>query len=204
MTSIVSRCAWWLAIDARLRCLALACLALFAAAPGARAQLTESYRIQPTDILVIEVVNEPKIGIKELRVTASGEISYPFIGAVKVVEMSPAAVQAKIKELLEADYLVNAQVIVQIKEFRKRYVSVIGQVNRPGPVEIPAERRLTVIEVISFAGGLTRLARSNDIQLTRAGRTEPMRLSLEELTRNPDKPVYVETGDVINVPESRI
>lgn len=203
MTSIVSRFAWWRVTEAWLRTLTAAFL-VFGGGLVARAQVGESYRIQPTDILIIEVVNELQLGAKEFRVTASGEIAYPYIGSLKVLDLSPVAVQAKVKELLEADYLVNAQVIVQVKEYRKRLIYVHGQVNRPGPVEIPAERKMTVIEALTTAGGLTRLARSSDIQLTRAGRSEPMRFSMEELTKNPDKAVNVEPGDVIFVPESRI
>jgi protein involved in polysaccharide export with SLBB domain len=59
------------------------------------------------------------------------------------------------------------------------------------------------MDAIAAAGGTTRLARTSDIQLTRPGRPEPLRFREEEL-RNPDKPVIVEQGDVIFVPESRI
>lgn len=202
MTSIASRSAWWLAIEAGLRLLAL-CVAGWGVSARAQASLNESYRIRPTDILIIEVAAEPKLASKEFRVTGSGEISYPFVGAVKVLDRTPAEVQAELKSLLEADYLVNAQVMVQVKEFRKRLVYVLGQVNRAGPVEIPAERRMTVIEAITFAGGTTRLARTSDIQLTRSGRAEPMRFSLED-QRNPEKAIALEDGDVIFIPESRI
>lgn len=168
------------------------------------AGLTDTYKIQAQDILVIEVVNEPQIGSKEFRVSAGGEISYPYINILKVGERTPIEVQKELKRLLEADYLVNAQVIVQVKEYRKRLVSVMGQVNRPGPVEIPPERRLTVIEAISQAGSFTRLARKNDIEISRTGLQKPIRCSDEEQRNNPDKVIYLEPGDVVYIPESRI
>lgn len=166
------------------------------------AQISESYKLQPTDILIIDVVNEPQLGAKEFRVSASGEVSYPFIGAVKVVDRTTTEVQTELKRLLEADYLVNAQVIVQVKEFRKQLVNVMGQVGRPGLVEIPAERKMTVLEAINVAGGVTRLARTSDIELIRHGRAEPVKYNLEEL-KNPEKPIYVEPGDIIHVKEAR-
>lgn len=172
------------------------------ASTSSEPSLSESYHIQPTDILIIDVVNEPKLAGKEFRVSAKGEVSYPYIGAVKAADRTPTEVQEEIKRLLESDYLVNAQVLVQVKEFRKRLVSVLGQVARPGLVEIPAERKLSVNEAITIAGGFTRLARTSDIQLTRVGRSEPLRFTAEEL-RNPDKAIYLEQGDVIYVPESR-
>jgi polysaccharide export outer membrane protein len=172
-----------------------------AEAPGAL--VSESYRVQPTDILIIDVVNEAQLAAKEFRVTAGGDISYPFIGAVKAGGRTPLEIQNEVKRLLETDYLVSAQVLVQVREFRKQQISVFGQVNRPGLYELPPERRMTVMEAIALAQGLTRLARSSDIQLTRQGQTEPLRFSLEDL-RKPEKVVYVEPGDVIFVPESRI
>lgn len=201
MPFIVSRFAWRRGIE-RLARLVVAFL-LVGAGPVVRAQLTDAYRIQPTDVIIIDVVNEPQLAAKEFRVGSNGQISYPFVGAVKVAARTTSEVQEEVKRLLESDYLVNAQVLVQVKEFRKQTVIVVGSVNRQGLVEIPAERKWTVFEAISAAGGFTRLARTSDIQLTRLGRNEPMRFSQEEL-RNPDKAVYVEPGDVIFVPESRI
>ena len=174
-----------------------------ASSAQAQAQGLDSYRIQATDIIVVEVVNEPQLAAKDFRVTTSGEISYPYIGAVKAAGRTTSELQVEIKERLEADYLVNAQVMVQVREFRKQQVSVLGQVGRPGLVNIPPERKLTILEAISEAGGPTRLARTSDIQVTRQGREEPLRFSLEEL-RKTDKLVHVEPGDVIFVPESRL
>ncbi len=201
MTSTALPCAPSRASDA-LRLLIIAWLGVVCLPWTGFAQISESYKLQPTDILVVDVVNEPQLGAKEFRVTATGEISYPFIGAVKVVDRTTSEVQAELKRLLEADYLVNAQVIVQVKEFRKQLITVIGQVGRPGLVEIPAERKMTVLEAISVAGGVTRLARTSDIELIRAGRNEPMKFSLEDL-KNPEKTIHVESGDVIHVKEAR-
>ena len=41
--------------------------------------------------------------------------------------------------LLGTDYLVNPEVTVNVKQYRLRIVSVIGKVNRPGPVQLPDE-----------------------------------------------------------------
>ncbi len=170
---------------------------------AARGQVSESYKVQPTDVLIIEIANEPKLSAKEFRVAASGEISYPFIGAVRAANRTTVEIQEEVKRLLETDYLVNAQVLVQVRDFRKKIVSVFGQVNKPGLIEIPPERKMTAIEAISAAGGLTRLARQSGIQLIREGKKEPTLYNMDEL-KNPDKPVYVENGDMIFIPESRI
>ncbi|MBX3746787.1 MAG: polysaccharide export protein [Verrucomicrobiae bacterium] len=205
MKYIAFRCAWRQVIDGLGVWLALAGLGLGlgAASPRAIGQLTESYQIQATDILLIEVVNEPQLGAKEFRVSANGEVSYPFIGALRAAGRTTVEVQQEVKRLLELDYLVNAQVIVQVREFRRAHVAVFGQVNRPGLIPLPPEQKMSVMEAIAAAGGFTRLARTRNIELTRAGMEEPLRFRVEDLT-NPERIVHVEPGDTIFVPESRI
>jgi protein involved in polysaccharide export with SLBB domain len=201
MKTIASLRAWWLAFRSGL---VLAAATWSAVAISATAPVSESYKIQPTDILVIDVYGEPQLGAKEFRVSANGEISYPFIKEIKVADRTITEIQTELKRLLEADYLVNAQVIVQVKEFRKQTYTIIGQVVRPGVFEIPAERKLTVLEAIGTAGGPTRLARTSDIELIRRrSGSEPLRFSLDEL-KNSDRAVHIEDGDVINIKESRI
>jgi polysaccharide export outer membrane protein len=178
-------------------------LALGMTVSTAGAQVSESYKVQPTDTLIIEVANEPKLSAREFRVSSSGELSYPFIGAIRAADRTTVEIQEEVKRLLEQDYLVNAQVLVQVRDFRKKLVAVSGSVAKAGLIEIPPERKMTAIEAITAAGGLTRLARQSGIQLIREGRKEPMVFNLDEL-KNPDKPVYVESGDLIYVPESRI
>lgn len=179
------------------------CVFLAVAGAAAQGQLSESYRIQPTDILVIEVVNEPQLAARDFHVSSSGEISYPYLGGIRAAGRTTVEVMREVKEKLEADYLVNAQVLVSVRDYRKQQISVIGQVNKPGLIDIPPERKLTVMQAIAVAGGLNPRARTSNIQLTREGRPEPMRFSLDEL-KDPEKAVYVEAGDVIFVPESRI
>ena len=203
MISIGFRSALRRATEAGRGWLVLWAVCVGLSAPTARAQVSESYKVQPTDILIIEIANEPKLGAKEFRVSAIGEISYPFIGAVKAADRSTVEIQEEVKRLLEADFLVNAQVMVQVRDFRKKLVTVSGSVAKPGLIEIPPERRMTAIEAITAAGGSTRLARQSGIQLFREGKKEPTLYNLDEL-KNPDKPVYVESGDLIYVPESRI
>lgn len=201
MKYIGFRCVWRRVIERLGLWMVLA--GMGAGGMKASAQLTDSYQIQATDILLIEVVNEPQLGSKDFRVSANGEVSYPFIGAIRAAGRTTVEVQAEVKRLLELDYLVNAQVIVQVREFRKAHVAVFGQVNRPGLIPLPPEQRMSVMEAIAAAGGFTRLARSRNIELTRAGMDEPLRFRMEDLT-NPERVVHVEPGDTIFVPESRL
>lgn len=184
-------------------CLALALAATPSAAPAAD-PVSEDYRLQPQDSITVDVVGEPTLS-KEFRISATGEINYPFLGNIRVLDKTTAAVAQELKTALEADYLVDAQVIVQVRDFRKNLVFVYGQVNKPGAVEIPPERVLSLIEAITMAMGFTRLAKETDVQITRAGQAEPFRINANDLRKNndPEAVFILQPGDQVFVPEAR-
>ena len=161
------------------------------------------YKIAPLDVLVIDVVNERDLP-KEFKVTAKGEIPFPYLGNIKVVGLTAEEIQNELKEKLEKEYLVNPQVIVQVKERVKRKVNVTGQVFRQGPVEMPDEKELTILDAISLAGGTTRLANEGRVQVTRSGQ-KPLNVDLAKIRKetDPEKVFVLQAGDSIFVPESR-
>src|SRR5205809_412511 len=123
-------------------------LALFARWTTRAAEMVEGdHKIAPLDILNIDVVGEKELA-KELRVSSSGTITFPFLGSIEVKGKSPAQVETLLKENLGKDYLVDPQVIVTVKEYRTRTVTVLGQVNKPGPILLPAEQKLDILEAI--------------------------------------------------------
>src|SRR6266496_1892689 len=91
------------------------------------------HKIAPLDIITIDVVGEKDLS-KELRVSTSGTITFPFLGSIEVKGKTPAEVENLIKEKLGKDYLVDPQVIITVKEYRSRTVSVIGQVNNSSDI----------------------------------------------------------------------
>src|SRR5829696_2333446 len=109
--------------------------------------LSADYKVSPQDTLVIAVVGEKDL-TQDCRVNTSGTISYAWLSNVEVAGRTAAEVEQHIRKLLDQDYLVNPTVLVQVKEYRAREVTVMGQVNKPGAVAIPAEQPLTVVEAI--------------------------------------------------------
>jgi protein involved in polysaccharide export with SLBB domain len=169
------------------------------ARPDERAE--GDHKIAPLDSIMIDVVGEKDLS-KELRVSSSGTITFPFLGSIEVKGKTPAEVENLLKEKLGKDYLVDPQVIVTVKEYRSRTVSVIGQVNKPGVIALPAEQRLGILEAIAQAGDLTKSANKNRIEVSRKGKTQ--KFTLDELKKDtsPDKKFWLEPGDVIYVHES--
>lgn len=106
------------------------------------------------DLLEVSVYGAPDFDKKVVRVSGSGEIVLPLIGAQKVDGMSVPQVQQFIAEKLVAgQFFNNPQVSVLVKEYATQGISVLGEVQKPGVYPLLGPRRL--FDAISFAGGLT-------------------------------------------------
>ena len=57
------------------------------------------------------------------------------------------------------------QVTALVKEFNSKKVFVFGEVSKPG--SFPYEEGMTIVHAISQAGGLTRTASKNNVNITR-------------------------------------
>lgn len=161
-----------------------------------------SYRkIQPNDVIFIRVVGEADLTM-DRRVGPDGLITYPYLDEIQVKDKTPTEVERLIRDGLKGDFIVNPQVTVDFKEYVKEFVNVNGQVNQEGRIELPVDRRLDLIDVISLARGLNQRANQDFIQLTRQGQ-EPKVYKYSELRAitDPAKKVYVEPNDQIWVKE---
>ena len=163
--------------------------------------LTTDYKVSPQDILAIAVVGERDLG-QECRVSSSGSITYQWLNNVEVAGKTAAEVEQILRVMLDKDYLVDPTVLVAVKAYRSREVTVIGLVNKPGSIEIPAETPLTIVEAISKAGGATRGADLSKITFKRRGEDKKS-YRWDDLNKetDPKKIIYVQPGDVIKVEE---
>ncbi|MCG8528361.1 MAG: polysaccharide export protein [Opitutales bacterium] len=163
-----------------------------------------NYLLRPSDLIQIQVFQEPDLN-KEVRIEANGTIVLPLINRVKVGGISISEAQERIRYLYDKDYLVNPQVSVLVLEYKPREVDVLGQVNAPGPVEIPFDRELTLVEAISRAKGFTRLARRSSVQVTRInedGEKEVFTINADKMMGEVDSKEYIlKEGDSVYVPE---
>ncbi len=205
--NVFQRIYWWLGMGVLAVGLGLGCVTSRPTPPpgGPPVMSTNGtapaadYKISAQDLLVVDVFGEKELTNRECRVSASGEISFPMIGNVKVAGSTSAEASAKLRELLNKDWLVDPQVTVQIKEYNKRLVSVLNEVNAPGAFELPGEVRWTILDALGKAGGPTRGANKNKIMFTRKGKTQQFRLKDLQKTTDPARIIYLEPGDVIEV-----
>ncbi len=121
---------------------------------------TNEYQLGSGDKIKIHVFGQPDMDV-EVRLGASGDVRYPFLGEIHVIGMTLPGLERKIAGDLSNGYLVNPQVRVTIEEYRPFYVN--GEVNNPGAY--PYQPELTVRKAISLAGGFTVDADRNKIFL---------------------------------------
>ena len=82
---------------------------------------------------------------------------------------------------------------------------VLGSVNRPGVVEIPPDRDLTLTEAIAAVNGVSRLGNPKSITIKRVdqdGRSRQMEVNFNRIVTDADtKDIVLQEGDTIWVPE---
>ncbi|MDX1951269.1 MAG: polysaccharide biosynthesis/export family protein [Verrucomicrobiota bacterium] len=177
--------------------------AAFTIAVVAQAQSNPDYQIAAQDLLIIDVVGEKDLSGKECRVSSSGTIVFPYLGSVEVKGKTVTEVTALLRELLDKDYLVEPEVMVTVKDYRTREITVMGPVNKPGSVVLPGEQKITIVDAIGRAGGLTKFANKDKIKFTRDGRTETFSFdTLKKTATDPQKVIYLQPGDIIEVAEN--
>lgn len=185
--------------------LAVWCLVLVAG--FARAQ-EPTYRLQPEDILTIQVYNEVQVNA-QIPVGRDGNISAPFVGTVYVQGKTTSEVEAELKRLyIEKLKLRNPIVSVTIFRYRPVKASVLGMVNRPGVYDMrPGD---TVLTLLSYAGGTILESQSGSsranlkrVTLRRAGTNELIPIDLNSMLRKGDlsQNYKVDDGDELTVPE---
>jgi polysaccharide export outer membrane protein len=175
------------------------------------------------DLIHIDVFDVPELS-RDVRVSNTGEISYPLIpGKVQVAGLTQAQLEDKFRQLLIDNGLVShPQVSVSIREQNSQPISVIGAVGHP--VVYQVLRPTTLLEVLAAAGGVSDNAGS-EILITRKPRGEassglkPASISdspepesqiitihLQDLLEsgNPAFNIPVYGGDVVSVPRAGI
>jgi polysaccharide export outer membrane protein len=118
------------------------------------AQALEEYLLNPGDIIKVTVFNRPELSI-EARVSESGAIGFPLIGAVPVRGLTLSGVERKISQMLkDGAFVINPQVNVLLTLSVGNQVAVLGEVNKPGRYSIEGAGG-HVSGMLAMAGGIS-------------------------------------------------
>jgi len=166
----------------------------------AKAQ-AQPFRLQTGDALRVTVhgtegpLAERGVAV---RVNPTGVVVLPMVGGVRVGGMTLASAEQAIgKPYLDAGIIKRPQVFVELINSEGNWVSVTGEVSRPGLYELPRQTS-SVLAALAKAGGLTDRA-SSIIEVARCQGGPTTRLNLLEPGTIQGKPLWVGNGDHIRV-----
>jgi len=123
---------------------------------------TEDYRIGEGDVLQISVLNEPTASVQAAVVRTDGKISMPLIKEIVVLGLTPSEVEKTVTEQL-TKMIKAPDVTVIISQSNSQKVFMVGAVKKEGPLHFTY--RMTVMQAISEAGGLTDYAKRKRISV---------------------------------------
>jgi polysaccharide export outer membrane protein len=163
-----------------------------------------NYVLKPSDVIQIEVYQERDLD-KSIRIEGDGTVALALVGKIKVAGMTVAEAQSLVTDLYNRDYLVDPQISLLVVSFSPRVVRILGSVGRPGVVEIPPDRDLTLTEAIAGVNGISRLGNPKSVTIKRIdenGRARQMEVNFSKIVTDPDmKDITLKEGDTIWVPE---
>jgi polysaccharide export outer membrane protein len=123
------------------------------------------YRIGAQDLLEIKVFEAADLN-RSLRVSASGEISFPLFGSVQAAGLTAQELQALLEFKLHK-YMKDPHVDVLVSSVESHPISVVGAVKKPGVFQVRGLK--TVLEMLSSAEGLADDAGDDVIIMRGAG-----------------------------------
>lgn len=98
-------------------------------------------------------------------VDAQGNIEHHRLGVIHAEGLTKQELAVEIKKRLTVpvELLKDPTVVIRFMNFK---VTVLGQVGQQGPVTVPGER-LTVLEAIGLAGGITDYGKKDKVKVVR-------------------------------------
>lgn len=181
-----------------------------AAAVAGTNSTNTSYVLGVNDLIRVAVYKEPDL-TTETRVDQDGTVSLPLVRLVKVGGSSVAEARENLRRLYERDYLVTADVTITVvtsaqtnkapEIFKpKLRFTILGEVKKPGNIELPEGEKLDIVRAIGMAEGFTTLANKRSVYVVRQGDQKKHEVDVQALIQDPKaKPFEVRPGDVISV-----
>ncbi len=163
---------------------------------------SSNYLLQNNDLIRITVFQEDDL-TTETRISKTGTIMFPLLGSLELSGKTVAQAQEEIRAKLDKDYIVHPDVTVSVLEYSELRISVLGEVQKPGNVDIPPEGGLDLLGAIAACGGYTPDADPTHVNIRRTvdGKDTVLTVDATELARNPNaQPFLVQNGDSITVP----
>jgi len=160
----------------------------------------ESLKLSPGDLLQMDVFGVPDMSA-QLRIDALGNVSIPLIGSISIAGNTVLQAQNAIaRKFADAEILRSPQVTLNLLQFSARNISVLGEVQSPGRIQLLVAQPLG--SVLAMAGGET-VAAGNDIEIQHHGASGETKTRHVPYAQGKDPAILqsemVEPGDTVLV-----
>ncbi|WP_371158441.1 polysaccharide biosynthesis/export family protein [Jannaschia sp. 2305UL9-9] len=194
------------------------CLLVLLSVSAAAAQ---GYRVQPGDVLRIEVLEDSDLN-RDVLVAPDGGIVVPFAGQIQARGRSLGAIQNDVVSALAPNFAAGPTVVVSLSRLAEEdpplpvtpapepvvTIFAIGEVANAGRLELVPGTRL--LQALAQLGGFSDFAARKRIQLRRtnpvtgAETIYPLNYEAIMSGRSQNGSVVMQEGDVILVPTRRL
>jgi polysaccharide biosynthesis/export protein len=144
--------------------------------PATSRAVPDDYRIGAGDVLQISVWREPDASVPNAVVRPDGKIGLPLLKEVEVIGLTTTEAEKLIGTRL-SKLIPEADVTVVVREIHSKKIYVVGAVKKEGPIAYTY--RMTVMQALSEAGGLTDYAKRKKIYVLRAQNGKDYRLPFD-------------------------
>jgi polysaccharide biosynthesis/export protein len=163
-------------------------------------EIPAGYVVGPEDVLSIVVWREKDLST-DVVVRPDGRITLPLINDVMAQGLTPDQLRDQLKAQFEK-FVQDPSVSVVVKQINSRKVFITGMVGKPGA--FPLTSTMTVLQLISMAGGLNEFARSKEIVVMRTenGTPRALKFNYEDVRkgRKLSQNIELQPGDTVLVP----
>ena len=167
-------------------------------APPAAA-LPSDYAIGVEDVLSVVFWRDKDLSA-EVVVRPDGKISLPMLNDVMAAGLTPEAL-ADIVAKAATKFVRDPGATVIVKEIRSRKVYVIGEVTKPGTIQLASD--MNVLQALGEAGGFVEGADKGDVIIVRneGGKERRFKFNYNDVVKgkNPTQNIRLIPGDTIIV-----
>ncbi len=164
------------------------------------ASLSTGYVIGAADMLSIVFWRDKEMSA-DVTVRPDGKISLPLLNEINAAGSTPEELRVRLLEAA-SKFVEDPDVTVVVREIRSRVVYITGNVAKPSMYPMIGE--MTVLQLISVAGGLLEYADSKHIVVNRTenGKQQYLKFNYKDVVgqkRSTDN-VALKPGDTVVVP----
>jgi polysaccharide export outer membrane protein len=161
----------------------------------------DNYVIGVEDVLGVVFWREQDKNLTtDVVVRPDGKISVPMLNDIKAAGLTPEQLAASVQQAA-SKYIRDAAATVVVREIHSRKIFVIGEVAKPGTVQIGGE--LNVLQAIAEAGGFLEHAKKTDVVIVRnqGGREQRFKFNYKDVVagRRLDQNIKLQPGDTVLV-----